>query len=1081
MDEELDLAGTLMRERVRARLLGATPRRLRIGRFELERACGRGGEGQVFAARDTVGQTRVALKCLNSVRMGEQAALQHEFRALSGVVHPNLVSMHELFCVDGAWFFTMELLDGVDLVRHVGSRPDRTAAIRDVLRQLLSGLAAMHDAGFVHRDVKPSNVVVEASGRVVLVDFGLVIEHAVREARSAGTPAYMAPEQEAGAPPAPAADLFAVGAILFELLSGRRLARTKSPLRSVLDGDPVLVALCHALLAHEPAQRPSAHEALARLDVRSTRQRPAREARFVGRAPELARLRAAWSELRGPRIMLVHGESGIGKSALLAEFARELPYDARVFRGRCYERESTPYKVFDGLLAELPAREDTQERAFAEMRARLRRFVPLVLIVDDLQWADLDSLTLLEALFARGSDLPILLVGNYRRGEERTNAFLSALLAPRLLAAPLCAIEQLALEPLASDDARALVEQLAERRVEDAQIASARGVPFALMEVALGRVAIGVAADGLLELLSVAGRPLPIALALRAAEAPFAAALELVAARCARFRDLAGERCLEPYHDRVRVRVADERARTLHLRIADGMEALGANAPLARVEHLRAAGEDERAALLALQAAELACAQLAWSRAADLFAFALALGHGDRHRLADVLAFAGRHEEAAQAYLCAEPASETRRLAAQQLLRAGQTRRGMELLWSGLASTGVRLPRSTLAASLTLLPSRVKTLLALRRVERTASGADQERLLWLGMLYRELWLTHPVQSALAHDAYCREAMRGDARERVMALTMEAVVRTIADGPSARTEHLLRRADRVTEGSPYEVALQLIARGIVALHGAWRPRLAIAPLERADALLAACPGTQFEREWAGFSLDYALELTGQLSALTELVRARQQRDPRHPMRVISVPLVMLLEDRADDALALLSAPRPRMAFLDHIALSRGVSAWLYRGQPLAAQLCFEEGHRALRFELATQSRVIRESTAFERARCAAALYVATRDERYQRAFVRHTARRLPPLGRARQRMLEASMAWADGRHAACSAMLREARAEFERGQCGHGVACARYREAQLDGNDRALAGARSWFVEQGVSRPERWLNLSGYWG
>ncbi|HEX5657763.1 MAG TPA: serine/threonine-protein kinase, partial [Polyangiales bacterium] len=333
MDEPLDLAGALMRERVRARLLGATPRSLRIGRFELERPCGGGGEGQVFAARDTVGQTRVALKCLNSVRAGEQAALQHEFRALSHIVHPNLVSMQELFCVDGAWFFTMELLEGSDVVQHVAARP---AEIRDVLRQLLSGLAAMHDAGFVHRDVKPSNVLVEPSGRVVLVDFGLVVARG--DARGAGgTPAYMAPEQLRGEALTPAADLYAVGAILFELLTGRRLKGRPRAIQGALG------VLCTALLAADPAQRPTAHEALARLDVHSEAQRPAREARFVGRAIELARLQAAWSGLREPRILLMHGESGIGKSALLAELARRVPAHALVLRGRCYERESTPY------------------------------------------------------------------------------------------------------------------------------------------------------------------------------------------------------------------------------------------------------------------------------------------------------------------------------------------------------------------------------------------------------------------------------------------------------------------------------------------------------------------------------------------------------------------------------------------------------------------------------------------------------------------------------------------------------------------------------------------------------------------
>ncbi|HEX5659824.1 MAG TPA: hypothetical protein VFX59_21665, partial [Polyangiales bacterium] len=736
------------------------------------------------------------------------------------------------------------------------------------------------------------------------------------------------------------------------------------------------------------------------------------------------------------------------------------------------------------LLAQLPlAPAHERRQAFEALRSRLLQLArPILLLVDDLQWADLDSLSLLEVLFAPGTGLPILLVGNYRREEAQTNAFLSGLLGTRQLAPSLCSIEQLALEPLTVPDARALASQLAEH-VDEVLLASARGVPFLLVEAALAgahpalrevdalldlRLQRGSrGAQALLELLAVAGHPLPIALALRAADAPFSAALELVTMRGVRFRDLAGERCLEPYHDRVRdrVRVPPERARALHLRIANGMEELGLHAPLRRVEHLRAAGEDERAARLALQAAELACAQLAWSRAADLFAFALSLGHGERRRLADVLAFAGRHAEAAQHYL----AADSLRLAAQQLVRAGEVERGVALLWQGLAASGVALPRSTLAANLALVPSRLKTLLALRRVDHSAHGAHEERLRWLETVYRELWLTHPVQSSLAHDLYCREAMRAGPREKMMALTMEAVVRTVADGPAARTESLLRQAETLASGSAYDTALLLIVRGIVALHSEGRPHAAIAPLERADALLAACPGTQFEREWAAFALDHALELSGRLRALVEVVRVRQRH--AHPMRVISAPLVMLLEDRPDDALALLAVPRPRMPFLDHIALSRVVSTHLYRGEPQAAYAQLAAGCRSLRWELALQSRTLRESTTFERARCAAALYVHTREPRWKQAFERRGS--MP----ARMRMLAASIAFADGEHGTCRALLRAAREEFARSLCEHGVACARAREAQLDGSTEGL----DWFVSEGVADPTRWLNLSGYWG
>ncbi|MCB9552650.1 MAG: AAA family ATPase, partial [Myxococcales bacterium] len=482
-------------------------------RFELIRRLGEGGMGVVYLARDRLRDAVVALKTLRRDSPYGILRLKSEFRSLADVAHQNLIDLHDLHEDHGTWFFTMEYVDGVDFNEWVRPRTgfDTEPALdlrrlRHGLRQLVRGVAALHEAGHLHRDIKPTNVLVEtATRRLVLLDFGLVTPlegpRIERDHGFSGTLEYMAPEQADGDAPIPASDWYAVGVVLFEALTGQlpfrgkpfkimidKRRRDAPPPSSVAAGIPEdLDALCLALLRRDPAERPTADAILAAVGIerRTTGSLilPAAygRGRLIGREGQMAALEDALAEARGGRSVLVgvHGGSGMGKSALLRRFLDPLVEqpDLMVLSGRCYERESVPYKAFDSVIDALTRRlgllpdeelaailpgplrpltrlfpvllhvdaiavrslpedepsdpRELRQRGFALLRRLFdglaRRMVP-VIHIDDLQWGDLDSAALLTEL-VRGDDAPpMLVIGSYRTEEVDSSAFLRAIL-----------------------------------------------------------------------------------------------------------------------------------------------------------------------------------------------------------------------------------------------------------------------------------------------------------------------------------------------------------------------------------------------------------------------------------------------------------------------------------------------------------------------------------------------------------------------------------------------------------------------------------------------------------------------------
>lgn len=248
-------------------------------RYEIEAMVGRGGMGAVYRVRDVKLDETVALKLLTL--SGQQAVERFltEVRLARRVTHPNVARTHDFGERDGARFLTMEYVSGTTLEERLRRGPLTTAQLVEVGAAIADGLGAAHAVGIVHRDLKPANVLVEESGRVVITDFGIARVSVGAEDASqgalVGTPHYMAPEQVAGEPVDPRADLYALGVIVFELATGALPFRGDEPMEvamarlrhpppdprdlGVTDDLATLILRCLSL---DPAERPASASAI---------------------------------------------------------------------------------------------------------------------------------------------------------------------------------------------------------------------------------------------------------------------------------------------------------------------------------------------------------------------------------------------------------------------------------------------------------------------------------------------------------------------------------------------------------------------------------------------------------------------------------------------------------------------------------------------------------------------------------------------------------------------------------------------------------------------------------------------------
>ena len=202
------------------------------GRYRLVSLLGRGGMGEVYRADDLTLDQTVALKFLSADVASDSdrlAQFHAELRIARQVSHKNVCRLYDLGDHEGRRFLTMEYVDGEDLatlLRRIGRLPHDKAV--EIARQLCAGIAAAHERGVLHRDLKPANVMIDGDGNVRITDFGLAVAAGDVNASRAGTPQYMAPEQLTGGTASVRSDLYALGLILFEMFTGKRVFEAKT-------------------------------------------------------------------------------------------------------------------------------------------------------------------------------------------------------------------------------------------------------------------------------------------------------------------------------------------------------------------------------------------------------------------------------------------------------------------------------------------------------------------------------------------------------------------------------------------------------------------------------------------------------------------------------------------------------------------------------------------------------------------------------------------------------------------------------------------------------------------------------------
>ncbi|MEZ4393281.1 MAG: protein kinase [Polyangiales bacterium] len=1113
-------------------------------RFEESVLVGVGAYGSVYRAFDRQRGAEVALKVLHDAGSEAASYLKREFRTLSSIAHPNVVEFIDLVVSPERAYFTMEYLDAEPF--SLGD-VDEAARLGRIL-QAVRGLRCIHGAGFVHRDLKPPNVLVARDGRVVLLDCGLasrIPRDASRAGDPVGTLGFMAPEIWLGASPSPSQDLYALAVMVHEAITGRAVfpedsfeesqrARQRAEFTPLTadDGIPgAVAALLNRALLPAPDDRPTLEDLEAllaeHLGGRARRRPPAPSAPLVGRASELASLRDVIEGHDARRALQLVGPSGVGKTRLIDEALARAPSELVVLRAACHPLEEVLLPALDGLidpLAELieawpgaarrslasidgalgrvfpslaPFLADAGEagdplterrraaRALAALLAKVQARAPTLLLVDDAQWGDPGSWSLLcEAMTLARDEGPRLVVSARHAIDEL--AELGGVLT---------------LGPLSPSDSRALYAAAA-RGESDAglgpALSLAAGNPMALLALARRDVEVEAGARAtsreawladalrarladapprawdMLVAAAAAGEPAPVSLLAATPKDPMA--FESLRRRRLIDYDTSGAEqrvaCAHGWVREAALRLcpADE-LRAVHLRLADGLIAADA-APERVVPHLRAGGDRGRLRGSALDAAARAEARLDFRRAAEFLEIAVDVC-GDASteaalRLAECLQRAGRGRRAGERYEAlaarhddADARKRLQRRAAEQFLYAGDHERGVAIVRRSLAEQGVRLVTNPLVAfAQTFIQHRGLNARGTRYAGPgdAATPADRARIDAVHNAALGLSMSEPLSSvALQASLMTLAADRGTLAQYVQALGIYVVQMAGYRYEPAKTAALvasvdehLARVDDAAAGFFY----------LAASGAAWVEGRGADALRYADLAAERLTDRRRIDQWSLDSLQIvrasALAALGRYAQLRELVadaladaRAREDLYLESNVCVRFATRAHLLEDRGD--LALRSIDRGHSAWLgrrygllDFFCTLERAEARLYLGDLARARDELERGLRAARRALMLTVHFHRVLVADLRGRVALALAAERGDLRPLRDARRCVAELeagASPLAAAMAASLRAGCLDLEGESAAARRAYAIAREGFEALAVEHRAAAA----------------------------------------
>lgn len=355
-------------------------------RFRIVSRIGVGAAGELYKAIDESRGSFVALRTLRSVSRRAGESLKHDFQALKAIRNPSLVELGELDCVDRLWFYTMEFIEGEELLEYVRPRESRALGggvgelseirLRSVFNQLVRAVHALHRAGRVHANIEPEHIRVTPQGRLVLLEceLGGSRDGRTSEQRLLSALPFVAPERLEDAPSSTAADWYSVGAVLYQALtgmppfagSGADLLEQKQKRAPVLPRGTHprdLADLCRDLLAIDPDARPEYDEIRER--VGATEEAEPRTAQtltlmgetapFLGRKRELGLLAEAFERTRHGAVstLCLQGEAGLGKRTLVTQLSRKLrnEYPHLVhLSGRCEPEGPAAFRGVSGVI-----------------------------------------------------------------------------------------------------------------------------------------------------------------------------------------------------------------------------------------------------------------------------------------------------------------------------------------------------------------------------------------------------------------------------------------------------------------------------------------------------------------------------------------------------------------------------------------------------------------------------------------------------------------------------------------------------------------------------------------------------------